>query len=230
MPEASFDPRVLLPCCVVMVSLLLSSTPHELELAGLVLLLVLLVLLHRWGSLIGVITGALFMLGLGQAVNSFGGPGLAALFAGLRFLWRYVLAGIFGMVLVTALIPAQLLAALRRMHAPSAFTVPLMVMIRYIPTLAENARAIGDAMRIRGYLRGPSDLLLRPVSVGRYLVVPLLAGAIRGGDDLTAAALTRGLAVQNYPTTITELRLTVWDALLLAGTVAAVGYGFGVLG
>ena len=69
MPEASFDPRVLLPCCVVMVSLLLSSTPHEMELAGLVLLLVLLMLLRRWGSLLGAITGALFMLGLGNLTD-----------------------------------------------------------------------------------------------------------------------------------------------------------------
>jgi hypothetical protein len=230
LPEISFDPRVLLPCCVAVVSLLLSSAPHQLEVSALVLLLVLLALLRRWAWLTGVAAAAVFMLGLGQLAGSLGSQGLTALFASLRFLWRYLMAGAFGMVLVTAVVPAQLLAALRHMHIPNTFTVPLMVMIRYMPALAENARAIGDATRVRGYLRGPSDLLLRPLAVGRYLVVPLLAVAIRSGDDLTAAALTRGLAVNNSPTTITELRLTAWDALLLIGTVAVVIYGFGVLG
>ncbi len=221
MPEARFDPRVILPCIIVMIALLLAATPQRFQLSALALLVVLLALARRWAWFCGIVLAGVALMVATPAVRQLTPGWPAALLTGLMVLWSYVMAGAFGAFLVAELVPAELLAALRRYRVPPAFTVPLMVLIRYVPTLFDNARAILDAMRIRGFLRGPADILIRPLRVGRHLVVPLLAGAIRGGDDLTAAALTRGLDSGGAPTTITELRLSWWDAALVAATLAA---------
>lgn len=208
-----------------MITLLLSATPRRFQMSALVLLVVLLALKRRWAWFCAVlIAGTAMTIATGLSSRLPGGwP--TALLAGLTFMWRYVMAGAFGVFLVAALVPAELLAALRRYRVPASFTVPLMVLIRYVPTLFDNARAIVDAMRVRGFLRGPADLLVRPLRVGRLLVVPLLAGAIRGGDDLTAAALTRGLDSSVAPTSITVLRLSWWDVALMAATSATILVG-----
>ncbi|SER75694.1 energy-coupling factor transport system permease protein [Propionibacterium cyclohexanicum] len=215
-----FDPRSLLPCVVALVGALLANTPRVFELGALVLLIALLLVLDRWRWLVIIMAGGVLVAALSIAVGRGAGQGVAALLAGTLLLWRYIMAAGFGVVLISALVPAQLLALLRAYRVPDAVTVPLMVMIRYIPTLADTARAIADAMRVRGILHGPLDLVVRPLSVGRRLVVPLIAAAVRGGDDLTAAALTRGLGCGQRATSITCPRLSWWDGALCTATIA----------
>ena len=51
---------------------------------------------------------------------------------------------------------SEFMAAAERVHAPQWLVIPLSVLFRFFPTLGEEARAIGSAMRMRG-LRGPSS-------------------------------------------------------------------------
>ena len=66
--------------------------------------------------------------------------------------------------------------------------MPISVMFRFFPTIKEEYAAIRDAMRLRnvGSWRNPLEML-------EYRLVPLLAGLVSIGNELSASALTRGL-------------------------------------
>ena len=128
--------------------------------------------------------------------------------------------------------PAQFTAALRRLKVPSAVIIPFAVVLRFIPTVIDELRAITDAMRLRGLFPGTWGLLAHPLRTAEYVLVPLLSSTTRMADELSAAALTRGLGGVTQPTSIVELRFTRYDLALLAVTaliVVANLFGHGVL-
>ena len=105
----------------------------------------------------------------------------------------------------------EFVAAMERMHVPNGFTISVAVIFRFFPTLMEEWRAISDAMRMRG-------VGLFSKKAGKYLeykLVPMLMCSVSIGDELSAAALTRGLDSECRRTSIHEVRLAWQDAALL---------------
>ncbi len=113
------------------------------------------------------------------------------------------------------------MAACDRMHMPQAVEIPLVVMLRYFPAIAEDYRQIAAAMRMRS-----SNTTTNPISAIESCLVPLLVSAVRGGEDLSASALVRGLGGPVARTNIHEARMRVRDwiviALLAMATICAV--------
>lgn len=85
---------------------------------------------------------------------------------------------------------SEFMAAAERVHAPQWLVIPLSVLFRFFPTLGEEARAVGSAMRMRNLRLGKAG----PVSLVEYRLVPLISCAVQIGEDLSAASLTRGWA------------------------------------
>ena len=134
---------------------------------------------------------------------------------------------------LTQLRPAELNAALRRIHAPNWLIIPLAVVVRFLPALISETRAINEAMSLRGIRPGPLGLLLHPVRYGLHVVLPLLSSAVRMSDELAAAALIRGLGATTHPdgsairpTTITRIGFGPVDGALLLCMVAIVTLHF----
>ena len=83
---------------------------------------------------------------------------------------------------------SEFIAAMERMHVSQKIIIPFAVMFRFFPTIGDENRSIQDAMRLRsiGWKRGPVAML-------EYRFVPLIVSVVRIGDELSAAAVTRGL-------------------------------------
>jgi energy-coupling factor transport system permease protein len=81
------------------------------------------------------------------------------------------------------------MAAMGRMHISEKITIPLSVMFRFFPTVGEEYAAINDAMRMRGIRLAGGN----PAAMLEYRIVPMMICCIRIGEELSAAALTRGL-------------------------------------
>ena len=118
--------------------------------------------------------------------------------------------------------PGTVTAALRAARVPRALTVPIAVVLRFMPIVLAEASAVVDSMRLQG-LAGWRSLLGHPVlSIGRF-TVPVIASTLRVGDDLTAAALLRGLGSYQRPTSRVPPRLgrpdLLWGAI--TGVLAA---------
>lgn len=108
----------------------------------------------------------------------------------------------------------EFVAAMENWHVPQAFIIPISVVFRFIPTLGEESAAITDAMRMRGIQFGTKKFWKAPTAILEYRVVPLMLSVVKIGDELSAAALTRGLGGLKHRTTISNIGFTFCDAII----------------
>ena len=108
----------------------------------------------------------------------------------------------------------EFVAAMENWHVPQAFIIPISVVFRFIPTLGEESAAITDAMRMRGIQFGTKKFWQAPTAILEYRVVPLMLSVVKIGDELSAAALTRGLGGLKHRTTISNIGFTFCDAII----------------
>ena len=84
-------------------------------------------------------------------------------------------------------------------------------MFRFFPTVAEEWSAIGDAMRMRGVRFGGG----KAGSILEYRMVPMMICSVKIGEELSAAALTRGLGGPVKRTNICKIWFRAQDIVLL---------------
>ncbi|MPW25490.1 energy-coupling factor transporter transmembrane protein EcfT [Alkalibaculum sp. M08DMB] len=80
---------------------------------------------------------------------------------------------------------SQLIATMTKMNIPKSITITLAVTLRYFPSIGEEFRHIHDAMSMRKI-----DGFIQKIEC---YCVPLLISASKTADELTAAAITRGI-------------------------------------
>ena len=88
---------------------------------------------------------------------------------------------------------SQIMATMAKMKVPKGVTISLAIAIRYIPTLTEEWKHIREAMWMRSVTSGFNNPLIKLGKKLECYFVPLFVSAIKPSDDLSAAAMTRGL-------------------------------------
>lgn len=106
---------------------------------------------------------------------------------------------------------SEFMAAMERMHMPSQVTIPLSVVFRFAPTVKEEYASINDAMRMRGVSLGGGKM----GAMLEYRVVPMLVCSVKIGEELSAAALTRGLGAPVKRTNIFKVGFRAADVVVL---------------
>ena len=205
-----FDPRTKLAVLVTMVLLVLGgSFQTEMFYIPAIVPLIILLLSKMWkvAAIYFVVYGASICL---QEFWLASIPGIA----------RYLVMIIVGLLLyfgpsiamayyvVTTTTVSEFIAGMERLHIPNQVTIPMAVMFRFFPTVREEYAAIRDAMKMRGIttLRSPMKML-------EYRIVPLMMSVAKIGEELSAAALTRGLGAPQKRTNICEIGFGPLDVL-----------------
>ena len=116
----------------------------------------------------------------------------------------------------------EFLACMSRMHVSNKVTIPLIVMIRFFPTVYDESRAIGNAMRMRGIRLFSLRTLKSPVAFLEYRLVPLLVSITKIGDELSIAAVTRGLSAETKRTCVATIGFHWVDFVVWAYCIAVV--------
>ena len=116
----------------------------------------------------------------------------------------------------------EFLACMSRMHVTNKVTIPLIVMIRFFPTVYDESRAIGNAMRMRGIRLFSLRTLKSPVAFLEYRLVPLLVSVTKIGDELSIAAVTRGLSAETKRTCIATIGFRWVDFVVCAYCIVVV--------
>ena len=132
------------------------------------------------------------------------------------FMGNFVTVLTMGVYLVRSTTPSELIEGLRRLRFPDAVVIPLAVMLRFFPTLAEELTAVVQAVSLRRLHTSQWGFLREPLTTVEHIMVPFLVSATRIGDELAASALTRGLGGTRSRTTITDLRFRASDVVGLA--------------
>ena len=111
---------------------------------------------------------------------------------------------------------SEFMGALNKMRVSKKVIIPLTVMIRYFPVVFEDWKNIKDSMRMRdvsptflGFLKNPSDTI-------ECIYVPMLMSASKVSDELSAAAITRGIENPNPRTCMVKMKIKFCDYLSIS--------------
>lgn len=116
-----------------------------------------------------------------------------------------------GAFLLSTTTVSEFIAAMERMRISEKIVIPLSVIFRFFPTIGEEYRAISDAMKMRGIRFGGRH----PARMIEYRLIPLMVSVVKIGDELSAAALTRGLGAPEKRTNVCRIGFHMQDLMLL---------------
>lgn len=110
----------------------------------------------------------------------------------------------------------ELLYVLDRSHISKSFSIPLMIVYRYVPTIIQEIHEINEGLKMRGLNLSFSNLKCLIRTVENY-VGPLLFRSEKISEELSAASLCKGLSIGTTRTCCTNVRFTKEDYLYLLG-------------
>lgn len=126
---------------------------------------------------------------------------------------RFIPCALLGYYVMATTRVSEFIAAMERMRVSQKIVIPLSVMFRFFPTIAEESRSIGDAMRMRA--KGMRTVPGGPVTLLEYRMIPMMMSVVRIGEELSAAALSRGLGSPVKRTNICKIGFGFWDLFFL---------------
>lgn len=110
---------------------------------------------------------------------------------------------------------SELISGMERIHMPKEVTIPLTVMFRFFPTVFQESEAISDAMKMRGIKLGGK----KSSKILEYKLIPMITCSVKIGEELSAAAITRGLGAPVKRTNICQLKFNFADVVLIRESV-----------
>ena len=116
-----------------------------------------------------------------------------------------------GAFLLSTTTVSEFIASMERMHISEKIVIPLSVIFRFFPTIREEYHAISDAMKMRGIRLGGKH----PALMIEYRLIPLMISVVKIGDELSAAALTRGLGAPGKRTNVCRIGFEIQDFILI---------------
>lgn len=112
-----------------------------------------------------------------------------------------------GTVIVKRIPMHYMVLAMRKWHFPQKLIIALSVTIRYFPAIHCESCHIKDAMRLRG-VKGAARF--------ESFVVPLMMSAVGTAEELSAAAVTRGVENPVRKTSAIDIKFAYLDYIALA--------------
>ncbi|MCD2491577.1 energy-coupling factor transporter transmembrane protein EcfT [Lacrimispora sp. NSJ-141] len=124
---------------------------------------------------------------------------------------------IVGMLMVKRTPLRNLIVGMRMLHIPQKLIIAISVTLRYFPAIREELGYIRDAMKLRN-IHGAEKV--------ECLAVPMIVSAAGTAEELSAAAVTRGIENPVRKTSAVQLRLGAVDALALTAGIAFTAAAF----
>ena len=127
----------------------------------------------------------------------------------------YACGMLAGLVISTTKV-GEFLSAMAHLHIPQKLTIPIAVMLRYLPAIREDWHSVKDAMRLRDVSPTLWGFLKAPAMTVNCIYVPLLTAASKAADELSIASVTRGIENPKPRTCLISIRMQWADLLALA--------------
>ncbi|MCI1966397.1 MAG: energy-coupling factor transporter transmembrane protein EcfT [Oscillospiraceae bacterium] len=124
-----------------------------------------------------------------------------------------------GIYVISTTTVSEFTASMQRLHLSEKLIIPLSVMFRFFPTVADEFASINAAMKMRGISFGGKNA----GKMLEYRFIPLMTCSVKIGDELSAAALTRGLGGTVKRTNICRIGFHLQDMIMIL--LCAVPFG-----
>ena len=215
--KLTLDPRAKL-LILALINVFIVTSPDLLtEVAGVALVALAVLAMGAWMSFVKAVLiyagmiGALYLCGL--LPNN---P-LAALVSMIIICFRKIAPTLFfagGMIATTKV--GELVSAMQKLRIPQPIVITFAVTLRFFPTAKEEFDAIRDAMRLRGIGISAGNVLTKPLMMMECVLIPMMMRCATIAEDLSAAAVTRGIESDGKRTSVNELHLRLPDYLASA--------------
>ncbi|WP_242986385.1 energy-coupling factor transporter transmembrane component T [Vallitalea guaymasensis] len=175
--------------------------------------------------LLGLVSGAYrltfkmsaiyFMILIIQMLGSvyIGGTFKVIIVSFCMFIRKIFPCGMLGGIIISTTRVNEFMAAMNRIHMPKTVVIPLTVMLRYFPMVGEDWSFIKDAMKMRNVTPSFRGLITRPLQTIECAYVPLMMSASKVADELSAAAVTRGIENPKIRTCVQTIRFSYTDVI-----------------
>ncbi|NCC30414.1 MAG: energy-coupling factor transporter transmembrane protein EcfT [Chloroflexia bacterium] len=171
--------------------------------------------------------GFAVLYGLQLLIHTYA-PSLSLIFGFMLYYFMRFIPVFMAAAALGAASPGELIAALQKLYLPRTVIIPLAVMLRYMPGIAQEYQAIQQAARLRGVSMSIFGLLRRPRLTLECALVPLLMRSLKIADELAASAATRGIEHPGKRSTLRPVQLRLADgviaALMLIASIGILGY------
>jgi len=124
-------------------------------------------------------------------------------------------AFLLGYYIIESTSVRDFIAAMKKWHLSEKFIIPVSVVFRFLPTIREESISIKRAMKMRNIQFGNMQFWKNPGLYLEYRVVPLMISIAKIGEELSAAAITRGLVVGADRSSISVIKFNIYDLIVL---------------
>ena len=217
MTPLRLDPRTKLFLILICVLSAMFAPNLYFQLALVTLIGLLAVLSGKWRyALRGIVVYALICAFTVWCMDAFGGTWRTMFVAFLGLVHKVYACGMLAGIVISTTKVGEFLSAMMRMHVPKKLTIPLAVMLRYLPTIREDWRYIKDAMRLRDVSPTLVGFLKAPAMTTCCIYVPLLTAASKAADELSIASVTRGIENPKPRTCLVKIKMRAADFIAIA--------------
>lgn len=213
---------VLLFLCIV-ISSLLTSIKLELMFVGVIMLFGIFnkeVKFSIKGFLIYFVVYEISLLIVHYGSNTF--RSLTMPFLGL--VHKIFPVCMLSMLIIKTTKVGEFLSAMGYAKVSNKITIPLAVMLRYVPTIKEDWMYIKDSMCLRGISPSFFGFLKNPALTIECIYSPMIIMASKAADELTIASITRGIESDKERTSLIEIKFRISDVVVLILALLLTGY------
>ena len=204
-----YDPRIKLLLSLITSALAfsLSGELAGLLLFGVVLLFAVLSGLLRSGIVFTLIYTGLFLLAQILPVH------LSSVIT--FFFLRIITVSLALNTLFKTTEISELISSLRASRVPQVIVLPTAIILRFLPSLKQDAVYIKQGMKTRGFALSFSSVIRHPVQTYECFLVPILMRILMTATELSASAETRGISYPCEKTHYKIVRFRLRDTFLL---------------
>ena len=218
MKQLRLDPRTKLFLILLCVLCAIFAPNMQFQFALVVLIGLLAALCGKWQyALRGILAYAVICLFTGWCMGVLTGTWRTMFVAFLGLVHKVYACGMLAGVVISTTKVGEFLSAMARLHISAKLTIPIAVMLRYLPTIREDWHFIKDAMQLRDVSPTFLGFLKAPAMTVNCIYVPLLTAASKAADELSIACVTRGIENPNPRTCLVKIQMRAadWLAILL---------------
>lgn len=115
----------------------------------------------------------------------------------------------------------EFIAVMRKLRLPRIVFIPLMICCRFVPSFVSDIRQLYESLRVRRRKMNFFSLLASPMSVLRFIVVPVCVRTLRIADNLVMMCEVRRIGCGRRCICAAEHAMRARDWGVIAFTLAA---------
>lgn len=108
---------------------------------------------------------------------------------------------------------SEITMALDRMRLPRGVILSIAVMFRYFPSIKDDFFIIIDSMKLKGLYTSKHAAILHPIRTMEFVLVPMLFKSLKTAEELSCAALVKGIENTGKKTSYFDVKLRPIDAM-----------------